>query len=273
MKFSADLGHLRGVSGIIILPVADDAGGGVYLPADEGVGVAVGIDIRFILREEFRIVHGKSVGNGLPGEGLPLRLEILQGVAAHIAGGNFNALLHFGSGHSAGLILIFPFVIHRGKGDALGVFGGQRVGGGVEHDTAGIAGQKLLAGIVGKDHSTVEVNGAFVSIGQIFGFILLGWNAAGVGSTEGIRCVGMCDQRAAACAEVQAVQRDGIIPQHHIAEAEIQRGGLNMAGPGANLLAVQLHRIAQAILANQDIGIGQGQGDGVALRLGGQLVM
>ncbi len=155
----------------------------------------------------------------------------------------------------------------------MGVFGGQRVGGGVEHGTAGIAGQKLLAGIVGKDHSTVEVNGVFVSIGQILGFVLIGWDAAGVGSTEGIRCVGMCDQRAAACAEVQAVQRDGIIPQHHIAEAEIQRGGLNMTGPGANLLAVQLHRIAQAILANQDSGIGQGQGDGVALRLGGQLVM
>ena len=83
----------------------------------------------------------------------------------------------------------------------------------------------------------------------------------------------MCDQRAAACAEVQAVQRDGIIPQHHIAEAEIQRGGFNMAGPGTNLLAVQLHRIAQAILANQDSGIGQGQGDGVALRLGRQLEM
>ena len=78
---------------------------------------------------------------------------------------------------------------------------------------------------------------------------------------------------AAAGAETQAVQRDGVIAQQGIGNAEIQHCRRNAARPGAHLLTVQLHCVAKPRFSLCSVGIQQAQHNGVALRLFRQLVV
>ena len=83
----------------------------------------------------------------------------------------------------------------------------------------------------------------------------------------------MFHKAAAAGAETQAVQRDGVIAQQSIGNAEIQHRRRNAARPGTHLLAVQLHCIAKPRFARGSVGIEQTQHNGIALRLFRQLVV
>ena len=83
----------------------------------------------------------------------------------------------------------------------------------------------------------------------------------------------MFHKAAAAGAEAQAVQRDGVIAQQSVGNAEIQHRRRNAARPGAHLLAVQLRCIAKSRFARSSVGIEQTQHNGIALRLLRQLVV
>ena len=85
--------------------------------------------------------------------------------------------------------------------------------------------------------------------------------------------LGMHRKAAAAGAEAQAVQRDGVIAQQGIGNAEIQHRWRNAACPGTHLFAVQLHCIAKPRFARGSVGIEQTQHNGIALRLFRQLIV
>ena len=71
----------------------------------------------------------------------------------------------------------------------------------------------------------------------------------------------------------QAVQRDGVIAQQGIGNAEIQHRRRNAARPGTHLLAIQLHCVAKSRFARSSVGIEQAQHNGIALRFLRQLVV
>ena len=155
----------------------------------------------------------------------------------------------------------------------MGIFGRHGIGNSTAGYAVGGAGQQFPPRIVGQDHSAVEDHRVVRILTPQFLFLVLAYHTKGVRFGKFFIRLGMFHKAAAAGAEAQAVQRDGVIAQQGISDAEIQHCRRNAARPGAHLLTVQLHCVAKPRFARSSVGIEQAQHNGVALRLLRQLIV
>ena len=95
----------------------------------------------------------------------------------------------------------------------MGVLCGHGIGNSTAGHAVGGAGQQFPPRIVGQDHSAVEEHRVVRILTPQFLFLVLAYHTKGVRFGKFFIRLGMFHKAAAAGAEAQAVQRDGVIAQ------------------------------------------------------------